>query len=69
AEGRLVGAVSEKERRCWETVMRSGEALVDAVAEEVGLACEACQEMLERLARRRLLRRDADRFVPLGAVA
>lgn len=69
AELRLVGAVSAKERHCWETVMRHGEALVDAVADEVGLACEACQEMLERLARRRLLRRKADRFVPLGAVA
>lgn len=68
-EVRLVGAVSEKERRCWETVMQQGEALVDALADELGLACEACQEMLERLARRRLLRRDADRFVPLGAVA
>ena len=69
AEVRLVGAVTEKERRCWETVMRHGAALADAVADEVGLACEACQEMLERLARRRLLRREADRFVPLGAVA
>ncbi len=69
AELRLVGAVSEQERRCWELVMRHGSALVDAVAEELSLACDACQEMLERLARRRLLRRDADRFVPLGAVA
>lgn len=69
ADVRLVGAVSDQERRCWETVMRMGDALADAVAAEVGVACEACQEMLERLARRRLLRRDADRFVPLGAVA
>jgi hypothetical protein len=69
AELRLVGAVSEHERRCWDLVMLHGEALVDAVAAEIGLACDACQEMLERLARRRLLRRVADRFVPLGAVA
>jgi hypothetical protein len=69
AELRLVGAVSEQERRCWELVMRHGSSLVDAVADATGLACDACQEMLERLARRRLLRREADRFVPLGAVA
>jgi hypothetical protein len=69
ADLRLVGAVSEQERRCWETVMRLGAALSEAVAAEVGVACEACQEMLEQLARRRLLRREQDRFVPLRAVA
>ena len=66
---RLVGAVDDKERRCWELVMRRGEAFAESVADEIGLAGELCHEMLERLARRRLLRRVADRFVPLGAVA
>ncbi len=69
AELRLVGEVDELERRCWELVMRQGAAGADAIAADVGVACEACQELLERLARRRLLRRQADRFVPLGAVA
>lgn len=68
-EARLVGAVTEQERACWEHVMRAGEALADAVAEGTGLPCESCREMLEALARRRLLRRVADVFLPLGQVA
>ena len=62
-------AVTEQERRCWELVMRLGEAVADAVAEEVGMACESCRVLLEGLARRRLLRRVADRYLPLGAAA
>ena len=68
-EARLIGAVTEQERRCWEHVMRQGEAVADAVASETGMPCEACQEMLEGLARKRLLRRVADRFLPLGEAA
>jgi hypothetical protein len=68
-EARLVGAVSEQERRCWELVMRHGGTAADDVAAEIGMPCESCQEMLEGLARRRLLRRVADRFLPLGDAA
>lgn len=68
-EAKLVGSVSDEERRCWELVMRHGEAIADTVAAEVGMPCESCQEMLEGLARRRLLRRVADRFLPLGEAA
>ena len=66
---RLVGAVSEAERRCWELVMQQGSAPADAVATETGLPGELCRAMLEGLARRRLLRRDADCFLPLGTAA
>lgn len=68
-QARLVGAVTEQERACWEHVMRVGEALADSVAADTGLPCESCQQMLDGLARRRLLRRVADRYVPLGEVA
>jgi hypothetical protein len=66
---RLVGAVTEAERRCWELVMQQGAAPADAVASEIGLPGELCSTMLEGLARRRLLRRDADRYLPLGTAA
>jgi hypothetical protein len=64
-----VGAVTDEERRCWEQVMRHGDVIADRVAAETGLTCESCQEMLEGLARRRLLRRVANRFLPLGEAA
>lgn len=66
---RLVGAVTDDERRCWEHVMQYGAAQPDGVAARTGMAGEACNAMLESLARRRLLRRERDRFVPLGSVA
>lgn len=68
-EAKLVGAVSAEERRCWELVMKQGEAIAEAIASEIGLPGESCREMLEGLARRRLLRRIADRFLPLGEAA
>lgn len=68
-EAKLVGAVTEQERRCWEEVMRHGEAVADSVAAETGMPGESCQAMLEGLAKRRLLRREANRFLPLGEAA
>jgi hypothetical protein len=64
-----VGAVTEQERACWEHVMHAGEALADAVAEEHGPALRELPRDARGLARRRLLRRDADRFLPLGTAA
>jgi len=66
---RLVGAVSDEERRCWDLVMRRGSVVAHGVADETGLPCEACAAMLDGLARRRLLRRVADRYEPLGESA
>lgn len=66
----LVGAVTECERRLWELVMSAGGASeVDQLARAAGLACEEARAALDNLARRRLLRRDADHFAPLGAAA
>ncbi len=65
----LIGAVTDLERRLWQAVMRQGESVADGLAAEAGLALEEAVDLLESLARRRLLRRDRDRYRPLGAVA
>ncbi len=62
----LVGAVTHDERCCWDLVMSHGSAIAETVAVHTGVPDEACRALLESLARRRLLRRDADRFLPLG---
>lgn len=62
----LVGAVTRDERCCWDLVMSHGSAIPETVAVHTGVPDEACRALLESLARRRLLRRDADRFLPLG---
>jgi hypothetical protein len=66
---RLVGSVTDDERRCWELVMRRGAVPAATVASAAGLSAETCQALLDGLARRRLLRRNADGFAPLGAAA
>lgn len=66
---RLVGRVSSMERRCWEIVTRSGTAATDSIANALGLPVDDCSELLDSLAQRRLLRRDADRYVALGTAA
>lgn len=66
---RLVGAVTDVERLLWERVMVSGGAGVEHLEVDVGLPADEAVRLLESLARRRLLRRDHDRFCPLGRVA
>lgn len=68
-EARLVGAVTDLERQCWELVMRHGEVFAPTAADELGMLSGPCLELLESLARRRLLRRVEDCFSPLGAAA
>lgn len=63
----LVGAVTDDERRCWQRVMELGLALSDHVATHTGIPCDACEAILESLARRRLLRRDGVQYLPLGS--
>lgn len=63
---KLVGAVTHEERSCWELVMAHGSAIPETVAVHTGVPDESCRALLESLARRRLLRRVADRFLPLG---
>lgn len=66
----LVGAVSECERKLWEAAMALGRACaVEPLAAAAGLGCDEARAYLDGLARRRLLRREADTFGPLGAAA
>lgn len=66
---RLVGAVTDIERRLWDLVMLTGGTRADAMPAEAGLTADEAQQLLDSLARRRLLRRDQDCFCPLGQVA
>lgn len=66
---RLVGAVTDRERWLWELVMHAGRASAAALPAEADLSPEEAQQLLDSLARRRLLRRDSDGFCPLGRVA
>ena len=66
---RLVGAVTDCERRLWERVMRAGGTSAEALPADPELSPEEAQQLLDSLARRRLLRRDPDGFRPLGRVA
>ncbi len=65
----LVGAVTEVERRLWDVVMVRGRAGVDGLAAEAGLTTEDAVQLLDSLARRRLVRRDHDCYCPLGTAA
>ena len=66
---RLVGAVTDRERRLWERVMRAGGTSAEALPADPELSPEEAQQRRDSLARRRLLRRDPDGFRPLGRVA
>lgn len=66
---RLVGAVTDLERQVWELVMLTGHAHAASVSPESGLSAGEAQQLLDSLARRRLVRRDDDGFCPLGQVA
>jgi hypothetical protein len=66
---RLVGAVTDRERQLWQLVMLTGSARAEQLPEDAGLSAAEAQELLDSLARRRLVRRDHDRFCPLGQVA
>lgn len=66
---RLVGAVTDLERQVWELVMLTGHAHAASVPPESGLSAGEAQQLLDSLARRRLVRRDDDGFCPLGQVA
>lgn len=66
---RLVGAVTDRERQLWQIVMLTGSTRAEQLSEDAGLSAEEAQQLLDSLARRRLVRRDDDRFCPLGQVA
>jgi hypothetical protein len=66
---RLVGSVTDLERRLWELVMQQGCCPAERLAAEAGISLDDARAQLDGLARRRLIRRDDDAFAPLGAAA
>ena len=65
---KLVGAVSEEERRAWEAICRLGRALPDDVAREVGCEPGAGETVLGTLQRLRLVMPLEESLVAVGAV-
>ncbi len=63
----LIGRVSEAERRAWEMVCARGRAVPSELADEFGFGEDFVAEVLDELARRRLVRRGPDGFMALSA--
>lgn len=65
---RLIGRVSEAERRAWEMVRLRGRAVPADLADEFGFGEEIVASVLDDLSRRRLVRRAEQGFIALDAV-
>jgi len=63
---RVVGALSDGERRAWEATYRLGDADAHDVAAETGTDHEIARNLLEALWRRRLVMRVNERYVAVG---
>jgi len=63
---RVVGVISDDERRAWETVCRLGCADADAAAEELAADPDQVRHALETLWRRRLLMNVGGRYMAVG---
>ncbi len=63
----IVGAVSDVERKAWETVVELGSATCDEFADRTGAAVEDAETMLTELTRRRLMMKVDDQWIAVGA--
>lgn len=63
---RVVGALSDGERRAWDATYRLGDADADAVASETGTDRANARDVLEALCKRRLVMRVDGRYVAVG---
>ncbi len=63
---RVVGALTDGERRAWEATYRLGDADADEVAAEMGTERADARDVLEALWRRRLVMRVNGRYVAVG---
>jgi hypothetical protein len=64
---RLIGKVSDAERRAWDMVRLRGRAVPADLADEFGFGEEIVARVLDDLSRRRLIRRGTDAFQALDA--
>ncbi|MBI2795411.1 MAG: hypothetical protein HYX65_01770 [Gemmatimonadetes bacterium] len=62
-EAHLLGDVNDDERAVWQVAWRLGAASFPVVAEHAGIDASRAEWALDQLYQRRLLRREADRFV------
>src|SRR6476661_4696165 len=65
---RVVGALSDGERRAWDATYRLGDASADDVAAETGTDRVDALDALEALWRRRLVMRVNGRYVAVGGM-
>jgi hypothetical protein len=62
----LMGVLSDDERRAWEAAYRLGRVDANDIAAEIGTSVAIAQEMLERLAQRRLVMCADGEYVAIG---
>jgi hypothetical protein len=65
----LIGNASDAERLAWHTVKRLGPVALPDVSASAGLPGDTCERALYSLWRRRLVLRDDEAWVAVGAVA
>ena len=63
---RVVGVLSEDERRAWEAIYRIGPAAADEVAIETGTETMRAREALDALCRRRLVMQADGQYMAVG---
>lgn len=66
---RLVGSLSSAHRAAWEVIFRMGCAGPQEIADEVGLPADLATVVVEDLWRRRLIMRNSQGYVAVGATA
>jgi hypothetical protein len=66
---RLVGELDDRQRATWEAIFRLGCAVPDDIAGEAGIPAEDAGKVMEDLWRRRLVMRNAQGYVAVGATA
>jgi len=64
---RLIGRVSDAERRAWDMVRARGQAAASDLADEFGFGEDFVAEVLDELFKRRLVRRADNAFLALDA--
>ena len=65
----VLGELEEEARRAWHGLVRRGEGGPEALADDLGLATEGAQSLLEALHRRRLVLRAEGAYVSLRRAA
>ena len=65
---RVMGVLSDDERRVWDAAYALGRADATEIALELGVSVRAAEDALDSLCRRRLMMRSEDQYVPIGSL-